>query len=308
MRSTSADSDLASHAAPRRRALGAAAAPGIRHRPLPLALGRAGDDRAARAADPVRARRARAHPAADRHADRLPAGGGGPGHARRRSRRPPLVADHGHAGRTGAARRRSQPQGRVPLRAARRAQPRGPRDARAGRRAARGHARVTAALQRTFSSLAVPNYRRYFVGQVVSISGNWMQIVAEMWLVVQLTGSGTAVGVTAGLQFLPVLLFAGLGRRAGRPVRQAHAAHRHAAVHGAAGARALGAHGRRPDRDLDGLRAGARARDRDRDRQPRAPVVRDRDGRRRARRERGGAELRDRPFGAHRRAGGGRAR
>ena len=70
---------------------------------------------------------------------------------------------------------------------------------------------MTAALQRTFSSLAVPNYRRYFVGQAGSISGNWMQIVAEMWLVVQLTGSGTAVGVTAGLQFLPVLLFAGLG-------------------------------------------------------------------------------------------------
>ena len=70
---------------------------------------------------------------------------------------------------------------------------------------------MTAALNRTFASLSVPNYRRYFVGQVVSISGNWMQIVAEMWLVVQLTGSGTAVGLTAGLQFLPVLLFAAWG-------------------------------------------------------------------------------------------------
>jgi MFS family permease len=70
---------------------------------------------------------------------------------------------------------------------------------------------VTAALDRTFSSLRVPNYRRYFAGQVVSISGNWMQIVAEMWLIVQLTGSGTAVGITAGLQFLPVLLFGAWG-------------------------------------------------------------------------------------------------
>lgn len=70
---------------------------------------------------------------------------------------------------------------------------------------------MTTALNRTFASLSVPNYRRYFVGQVVSISGNWMQIVAEMWLVVQLTGSGTAVGLTAGLQFLPVLLFAAWG-------------------------------------------------------------------------------------------------
>jgi MFS family permease len=70
---------------------------------------------------------------------------------------------------------------------------------------------VSATLGRTFSSLRVPNYRRYFGGQVVSISGNWMQTVAEMWLIVQLTGSGAAVGVTAGLQFLPILLFGAWG-------------------------------------------------------------------------------------------------
>ncbi|MDP9292828.1 MAG: MFS transporter, partial [Actinomycetota bacterium] len=70
---------------------------------------------------------------------------------------------------------------------------------------------MSAGLRRTFSSLAVPNYRRYFTGQVISISGNWMQIVAEMWLVVQLTGSGVSVGLTAALQFLPVLLFAAWG-------------------------------------------------------------------------------------------------
>jgi MFS family permease len=70
---------------------------------------------------------------------------------------------------------------------------------------------VSAAVRRTFSSLRIPNYRRYFAGQAVSISGNWMQIVAEMWLIVQLTGSGAAVGITAGLQFLPMLLFGGWG-------------------------------------------------------------------------------------------------
>ena len=70
---------------------------------------------------------------------------------------------------------------------------------------------MAAALNRTFLSLGVPNYRRYFAGQVVSLSGNWMQIVAEMWLVVQLTGSGVAVGITAALQFLPILLFAAMG-------------------------------------------------------------------------------------------------
>ena len=70
---------------------------------------------------------------------------------------------------------------------------------------------MTAALRRPFSSLQVPNYRRYFTGQVISLSGNWMQIVAEIWLVLQLTGSGVAVGLTTASQFLPILLFGAYG-------------------------------------------------------------------------------------------------
>jgi MFS family permease len=70
---------------------------------------------------------------------------------------------------------------------------------------------VSAGLSRTFASLSVPNYRRYFSGQVVSITGNWMQNVAEMWLVVQLTGNGVSVGLTAALQFLPIMLFGAWG-------------------------------------------------------------------------------------------------
>jgi MFS family permease len=70
---------------------------------------------------------------------------------------------------------------------------------------------VSAALRRSVTSLAVPNYRRYFAGQVVSVSGNWMQMVAEMWLIVKLTGSGVSVGLTAGLQFVPILLFGAWG-------------------------------------------------------------------------------------------------
>jgi MFS family permease len=70
---------------------------------------------------------------------------------------------------------------------------------------------LTAALRRSVSSLSVPNYRRYFVGQVVSVSGNWMQIVAEVWLILKLTGSGTAVGLVAALQFAPILLFGAFG-------------------------------------------------------------------------------------------------
>ncbi len=70
---------------------------------------------------------------------------------------------------------------------------------------------MSRALRRSFTSLAVPNYRRYFVGQLVSVSGNWTQVVAEMWLILALTGSGLAVGVTSALQFLPLLLFGAFG-------------------------------------------------------------------------------------------------
>jgi len=70
---------------------------------------------------------------------------------------------------------------------------------------------VSAAVRRSFDSLTVPNYRRYFAGQIVSLSGNWMQMVAEVWLVLELTGSGVAVGATTALQFLPILLFGAWG-------------------------------------------------------------------------------------------------
>jgi MFS family permease len=70
---------------------------------------------------------------------------------------------------------------------------------------------VSAAIRRSFDSLSVPNYRRYFTGQIVSVSGNWMQMIAEVWLVLSLTGSGVAVGMTTALQFLPILLFGAWG-------------------------------------------------------------------------------------------------
>jgi MFS family permease len=62
------------------------------------------------------------------------------------------------------------------------------------------------ALRPALRSFAVPNYRRYFAGQLVSLSGTWMQTVAETWLVLQLTHSGVAVGAAAALQFTPMLL------------------------------------------------------------------------------------------------------
>ena len=66
-------------------------------------------------------------------------------------------------------------------------------------------------LRRSFNSLEVPNYRRYFAGQLISLSGTWMQTVAAIWLILSLTGSGVAVGLTTALQFLPMLLFGAWG-------------------------------------------------------------------------------------------------
>jgi MFS family permease len=70
---------------------------------------------------------------------------------------------------------------------------------------------MTEALGRSFASLKIPNFRRYFAGQLVSLSGNWMQMIAEMWVVLSLTGSGVAVGLTTALQFLPMLIFGAWG-------------------------------------------------------------------------------------------------
>ncbi|MFC5153738.1 MFS transporter [Streptomyces amakusaensis] len=58
-----------------------------------------------------------------------------------------------------------------------------------------------------FSSLKIRNYRLFATGQVVSNTGTWMQRIAQDWLVLTLTGSASAVGITIALQFLPMLLF-----------------------------------------------------------------------------------------------------
>jgi MFS family permease len=70
---------------------------------------------------------------------------------------------------------------------------------------------VVTTARRTFSSLAVRNFRLYFAGQLISLSGTWMQSVAQALLVLKLTGSGTSLGLVTALQFLPVLLFGPVG-------------------------------------------------------------------------------------------------
>jgi MFS family permease len=63
----------------------------------------------------------------------------------------------------------------------------------------------------TFQSLRVRNFRLFIIGQLLSSTGTWMQGVAAPWLVLQLTGSGVALGIDASLQFLPILLFGAWG-------------------------------------------------------------------------------------------------
>jgi MFS family permease len=56
------------------------------------------------------------------------------------------------------------------------------------------------------SPLRTRNYRLYFSGQVISVPGTWLQTVAQAWLVLQLSSSGSALGVTVALQTVPVLV------------------------------------------------------------------------------------------------------
>ena len=63
----------------------------------------------------------------------------------------------------------------------------------------------------TFSSLKVRNYRLYYMGQVISTSGTFMQLIAQSWLVLKLTDSGTALGLVTALQYLPILFLGPLG-------------------------------------------------------------------------------------------------
>lgn len=64
---------------------------------------------------------------------------------------------------------------------------------------------------RTFAALGNRNFRLYMIGQTISQAGTWMQTIGQAWLVLKLTDSGTALGVVAALQALPVLFLAPVG-------------------------------------------------------------------------------------------------
>lgn len=71
--------------------------------------------------------------------------------------------------------------------------------------------RARPSLRRSFVALGTRNYRLFFIGQLISQSGSWMQRTAQAWLVLDLTGSPLALGTVTALQFVPVLLLSIFG-------------------------------------------------------------------------------------------------
>lgn len=60
-----------------------------------------------------------------------------------------------------------------------------------------------------FQALRVRNFRLFWSGQLISLTGTWMQTTAQAWLVLQLTnGSPFTLGIVITLQYIPVMLFA----------------------------------------------------------------------------------------------------
>ncbi len=82
--------------------------------------------------------------------------------------------------------------------------------------------RLHSAIHQTFSSLRIRNYRLYFTAQLISVSGTWMQTVAQAWLVLHLSDSGVDLGIVVGLQFLPMLLFGPVGGLVADRVNKRH--------------------------------------------------------------------------------------
>src|SRR3954465_7023780 len=66
-------------------------------------------------------------------------------------------------------------------------------------------------VSRSLRALSNRNFRAFFIGQVISTVGTWMQMLAQAWLVLQLANSGSALGITIALQTLPVLLIGAWG-------------------------------------------------------------------------------------------------
>ena len=207
------------------------------------------------------------------------------------TRRPPLRAGPARP-RPAAGSRADPPRAdRRGERRARAAAAERPAPDRAGPAGARGAGRAVARTRRvtrvvragriTFAALSVPNYRRYFGGQAISLIGTWMQMTAQAWLVLSLTHSSTALGRDRRAADASGAAARALRRRDRRSRRQAQADGRAADRDGRAGADPGPADGHRRGAGLGDRRPRRAARPQQRVREPLAAVVHARDGRRR---------------------------
>ena len=70
---------------------------------------------------------------------------------------------------------------------------------------------VARVVHRTFHSLKTRNFRLFFIGQVISVTGTWINATASAWLVLHLSDSGVALGINTALLFLPILVVGAFG-------------------------------------------------------------------------------------------------
>ncbi len=66
-------------------------------------------------------------------------------------------------------------------------------------------------MKRIFSSLKYNNFRLFWFGQLVSLSGTWVQIIAQSWLVLELTNSAFLLGIANAIAAMPIMLFSLVG-------------------------------------------------------------------------------------------------
>lgn len=71
-----------------------------------------------------------------------------------------------------------------------------------------GHSRRKA---RPLAALRHRNYRIFWMGQAVSVTGTWMQSIAQAWLVLELTNSAFLLGLLGAVQYVPIFLFSLIG-------------------------------------------------------------------------------------------------
>lgn len=87
----------------------------------------------------------------------------------------------------------------------------GPRELLPAQPGTGDRADLVSRLKHGFRALRIRNYRLFWLGQLVSLTGSWMQTTAQAWLVLQLTRSPFALGLVTTLQFLPIMLLSLVG-------------------------------------------------------------------------------------------------